>query len=623
MEPAQARPWKPTPYAVGAGSVKVMGVMFLRCHKRNKDGKQLRYWSVVENQRLRSGKVSQRTVLYLGDLNDQQRAAWRKSLDMLDENTASTDQYYLFPDDREIPEEVANGLRVKLSAMELHRPRPFGNCWLGCELWDTLELGRFWKELLPKGREHVPWPVVLELLVVNRLVEPGAEWWVHRHWFRESAMDELLGEDAAVAAKNRLYECLDLLLEHREALFRHLKERWSALFGVKYEVLLYDLTSTYFESPKEESDLAQYGYSRDKRSDCKQVVIALIITPEGFPLAYEVMPGNTSDRTTLPAFMAKIHELYGRAERIWIMDRGIPTENQLQDLKAAQPPVNYLAGTPRAQLRKYEKQLTDLPWQKIRDSVEVKLFREENELYVLARSEGRQAKERAMRRRKLARLLRTLRQLRKSRKNVLPRDQFLQRLGAAKSKAGRARGYVDMTLPAEGQPVDRQTFTFRLNKEKLKGAEFRDGHYLLRSNLSGDDPAKLWELYMQLVEIEAAFKSLKSDLVMRPIHHQLDHRILAHIFVCFMAYGLQVTLKKRLKKHASGLTPRAVLEKLATILMLEVHLPIEDGRKLILPRYTHPEKEHLLLLEKLNLTLPKQPPPRIRSAQAPSASPVL
>jgi transposase len=335
------------------------------------------------------------------------------------------------------------------------------------------------------------------------------------------------------------------------------------------------------------------------------------------------MPGNTSDKTTLPAFIARIHDLYGQADRIWIMDRGIPSEKQLRDLREAQPPVSYLVGTPRARLGKYEKQLTELPWQKIRENVEVKLFSEDNELYVLARSEGRQAKERAMRRRKLARLLRTLRQLRKSRKNPLPRDQFLQRLGAAKSKAGRARSFVDITLPAEGQPVDRQTFTFGLKKEKLKDAEFRDGHYLLRSNLSGDNPGKLWELYMQLVEIEAAFKSLKSELVMRPIHHQLDHRILAHIFVCFMAYCLQVTLKKRLKKHASGLTPHAVLEKLATILMLEVHLPIEDGRKLILPRYTQPEKEHLLVLEKLNLTLPKQPLPRIRAAQGASATPLL
>lgn len=597
--------------------------MFLRCHKRNKDGKLLRYWSVVENQRLRTGKVSQRNVLYLGELNDQPRAAWRKSMEALDENTASIDQYYLFPDDREIPEDVVNGLRVQLWAMELHRPRPFGNCWLACELWDALELGRFWKERLPHGREQVPWHLVLELLVVNRLVEPGAEWWVHRHWFRQSAMDELLGEDFAVAAKNRLYECLDHVLEHRQALFGHLKERWSALFGVKYEVLLYDLTSTYFESPKENSGIAEYGYSRDKRPDCKQVVIALIVTPEGFPLAYEVMPGSTSDRTTLPAFIEKIHSLYGQADRIWIMDRGIPTEKQLQDLRAAQPPVSYLVGTPRGHLGKYEKQLTQLPWQKIRDSVQVKLFHQGSELYVLARSDGRQAKEVAIRRRKLVKLLRALRELRKSRKNILSRDVFLQRLGAAKSKAGRARSFVKITLPAEGQSVDRQTFTFELNKEKLKRAEFRDGHYLLRSNLSADNPAKLWELYMQLVEIEAAFKSLKSDLMLRPIHHQLDHRILAHIFVSFMAYCLQVTLKKRLKKHADGLSPRAVLEKLATILMLEVHLPLEDGRKLILPRYTQPEKEHLLVLEKLKLKLPKQPPPRIRAAQIPKGGPVL
>jgi transposase len=342
-------------------------------------------------------------------------------------------------------------------------------------------------------------------------------------------------------------------------------------------------------------------------------VIALVITPEGFPLAYEVMDGNTSDRTTLGDFLKKIESLYGKARRVWVMDRGIPTEEILSEMRESQPEVFYLVGTPRGKITQYEKKWLDLPWQKVRDSVEVKLFADGEELFVLAKSEGRRAKEMAMRRRRLVRLLRKFRAMQRSGRS---RDQLLTRIGAVKTEAGRAFGFVQITLPDGDQAVTRQSFRFRVDKDKLKKAELRDGHYLLRSNLVAEDPAMLWERYIQLTQIEAVFRSMKSELGIRPIYHQLEQRVEAHILIAFLAYSLMVTLKHRLQAHASGLTPRAVLEKLATIQMLEVWLPTTDDRWLVMPRYTQPEADQAMLLHKLRLELPPQPSPRFKGEGA-------
>ena len=421
--------------------------------------------------------------------------------------------------------------------------------------------------------------------------------------------------------KDRLYRCLDRVVEHKAALFDHLKQRWQELFQARFDVLFYDLTSTYIEGEGEEIPKARYGYSRDKRFDCRQVVIALVVTPEGLPLAYEVMEGNTSDRTTLRSFLAKIEAQYGRARRVWVMDRGTPTEEVLEEMRDPERKVFYLVDTPRGKIRQYEKKWLELPWQKVRESVEVKLFAEGGELYVLAKSEGRRAKEQAMRRRKLVGLLKTLRKLRRS---CPARDQLLLRIGAAKKEAGRAFGFVPIHLPEEGEEVTRPTFTFHVDKEKLKKAERRDGHYLLRSNPVGEDPSVLWERYVQLTQIEAAFKTLKSELGLCPIDHQLEKRVEAHIFVAFLAYALSVTLKQRLEALVPGLTPRAVLEKLATIQMLDVCLPTTDGRWLIMPRYPQPEPDQQLMLHRLELTLPSQPPPRIKAQElSQTASPKL
>jgi transposase len=581
----------------------------LKVHRRQKDGKEHRYFSVVESRRVSRQRVVHRTVVYLGEINDSQQAAWRKTLEVFDEDKRDFATVSLFPDDREIAANDVDALQVKLGEMQLERPRAFGGCWLGCELWRQLGLDEFWQTKLPAGREDVPWERVLRLLVVNRLLEPGSEFRVHRQWFDQTAMAELLGTDFAVAEKDRLYRCLDRLLEHKPALFQHLRQRWQDLFATHFDVLFYDLTSTYFEGEAEEIEKAKRGDSRDRRPDCLQVIIALVITPEGFPLAYEVMDGNTSDRRTLRGFLDHIEKAYGQARRVWVMDWGIPTEALLAEMRDPSRQVFYLVGTPKGRVTQHEKKWLDLPWQQVRESVQVKLYEHEGELYVLAKSEGRQAKEKAIRRKRLARLLRKLRVMRHS----LPkRDQLLLRIGAAKKEAGRAFGFVTIRVPKADEEVTRQTFTFATNKNRLRQAEQRDGHYLLRSNLTGEDPAVLWERYVQLTHIEAAFKTMKSELGLRPIYHQLGHRVEAHILVAFLAYCLLVTLKNRLQALAPGLTPRAVLETLAPMQMLDVTFPTTDGRRLLMPRYTQPTPEQKLLLHQLQLTLPDQPPPRIQ-----------
>ena len=590
--------------------------MFLRSTRRKKDGKDHRYFSVVESHRVSGDKIVQRTVLYLGEINDAQQAAWRKTLEVFDEDRQDYRTLSLFPEDRSIPVDVVDSMQVRLSGLELRRPRPFGNCWLASEVWRQLGLTEFWQRHLPVGRESVSWEKVLRLLVVNRLLEPGSEFRLHRHWFVESAMDALLETDFAVAEKDRLYRCLDRIVAHKQELFVWLRQKWAELFQADFEVLLYDLTSTYFEGDMEECEKAKRGYSRDSRPDCAQVVIALIVTPDGFPLAYEVMDGNTSEQKTLKPFLEHIEKTYGQARRVWVMDRGIPTEATLAYMREHN--ISYLVGTPKGRINQHEKKWLNLDWQQVRDSVQVKLYEQDQELYVLARSDGRQAKEMAIRRKRLARLLRKLRAMRRS----LPsRDQLLLRIGAAKKEAGRAFGFVKLTLPAAGEPVTRQSFHFHTDKARLRQAEQRDGHYLLRSNLTAEDPAVLWTRYIQLTQIEAAFRSLKTDLGLRPIYHRLDRRVEAHIFVAFLAYCLQITLKNKLQIHAPGLTPTAVLEKLGTIQMIDVWIPTCDGRWLVLPRYTQPAKDLQMLMEKLQMALPAQPPPRITASAAATVAP--
>ena len=580
--------------------------MFLRQKIRKKDGKEHRYFSVVENQRVAGGRVVQRQVLYLGEINDTQQLAWRRSIEVFEDGASQPRTLSLFPED------CCEGLlpdtsivRLKLSQVRLCRPRQWGACWLALRLWRELQLDQFWAERLPASRKGTRWDDVLFVLAAYRLLAPGSEWRLHREWFAHSALVDLLGADFGLAEIHKLYACHDRLLAHKPALFEHLVGRWRDMFNASFDVLLYDLTSTYFEAnpPFPEGDKRRHGYSRDHRPDCVQVVIALVVTPEGLPLGYEVLSGNTADSTTLRGFLERIVRQYGKARRIWLMDRGIPTEAVLTEMRAADPPVRYLVGTPKGRLSRLEQELVEKPWQEARPGVQVKLLPQDGELYVFAESRDRVAKERAMRRRQLKWLWKRLGQLAAMK---LSREELLMKLGSARSQAPTAWRLVTITVAK-----DSATFSYQLDRDKLRQARRREGRYLLRTNLTEDDPAQLWRYYLQLVAVEQAFKSLKGDLAIRPIFHQQEARIEAHIFVAFLAYALHVTLGRRLHALAPGLTPRSVLEKFAAVQMIDVHVPTTDGRELVLTRYTEPEPELRLLLAKLRLDLPTQPPPKI------------
>jgi transposase len=590
--------------------------LFLRAHERKKNGKTYTYWSITESVRMASNKVIQRHVLYLGSLTAVQAQSWTQTVERANPPALSHSELpgLALASSKTLTPTEASAIGVRLNEFRLERPRQWGACWVALKIWHVLRLSEFWAPLLPPSREGTQWLHVLMTLVSYRLIDPGSEWRLHRQWFENSAVADLLDEDFSLAAKDTLYRCLDRLLKHRDALFVHLQKRWQDEFKVSFDVLLYDLTSTYFESdpPFPEGDKRRFGYSRDKRSDCVQVIIALVVSPEGYPLAYEVLPGNTADKSTLRTFLTRIEGLYGKAQRTWIMDRGVPTQAILEELQAPESQVKYLVGTPKGRLTKMESDLLPLPWQVVRSSVRVKLLPQDNEIYVYVESRDRLMKERAMRLRKLRILIKRLRGLQQA-KNPITRDALLIKLGGAKEEAGRVYHLLKLEIPESVEDV--RTFTFKLERDKYRQWRRREGRYLLRTNLTTADPGQLWEQYLLLTEIESAFKSLKDDLSIRPVYHQKEERIEAHIFVAYLAYCLQVTLKGKLKQVAGGLTPRAVLDKFASMQMMNVIFPTTDGDKeLVFQRYTHPEKDHLMLLTQLKWELPVQAPPTITNA---------
>jgi len=559
---------------------------------------------VVESRRL-GRRVVQKHVLYLGEVTDQQRSSWAQAVSVVDETSGECRQLSLIPEDRTISEREVDALQVRLSALRLEHPRQWGACWLADALWRELHLDRFFAERLGCSREDTAWEKVLRALTIYRLISPGSEWRMHRHWFATTALPDLLAVDERVAQPATLYRCHDQLLEHKEALFAHLRERWANLFAARYDILLYDLTSTYFECdvPEAADDPRHFGYSRDRRSDCVQVVIAMVVTPEGLPLAYEMMPGNTADKTTLLAMLALVKKRHGQIGRIWVMDRGIPTEAALAQMRACDPPLHYLVGTPKARLNRLEAALAERPWVEVRGQLRVKCVPEDGEVYVLTESPARVNKERAMRRRALKKYWQRLAELAQLKKPA--RDKLLLKLGKAQGEAGAAAQLVTVDVSASS------ALTYQLDRPKLREVRRREGRYLLRTNLTDYDPDVLWRYYMQLVFVEEAFRTLKGDLGLRPVFHQKPERIEAHLFVAFLAYCLSITLRQRLRGLAGGLMPRAVLEKLATIQMLDVRVPTTDGRELLLVRRTEPDQEVTLLLHQLGLTLPAQPPPKI------------
>ena len=553
----------------------------------------------------------QRQVLSLGELNDNQRAGWIRTIEAIWGEKPTARQLALFPDDREaLPIADYETVKVRLDKIELRRPREWGASWLGLYVWDMLELDTFWRGRLPSSRKGTSWLNMLKALVCYRLIDPGSEFRFHREWYVRSAIGDLLGEDYSLAQKDKAYRCLDLLLEHRDELFGFLKGQWGKLFEAKYDVLLYDLTSTYFESeppPPDAVSKKRFGYSRDKRSDCVQVVVALVLTPEGFPVAYEVYPGNTRDTATLGEFLDRIEKRYGKFRRTWLMDRGIPTEEMLE--KMSERGIDYLVDTPKGHLTRVEKPLLEKTWVEARENVRVKILQQESEFYVFVESQDRVAKERSMRRRRLKRLWASLSELR-NRKSIT-RDDLLMHIGAFKKEAGRDFRLVNISIPKPQEPVNENTFLFSLNRERLRQAYRREGRYLLRSNMQADAPETVWETYLLLTRIEQAFKDLKGSLSIRPLWHQLERRIEAHIFVSFLAFCLHTTLRNLARGRASGLTSEAIMEKLSSMQMIDVHLPTTDGRHIVMSRYTQPEKDVSLLLAQLGLTLPEQPPPKV------------
>jgi len=589
--------------------------MFLKRRVRHKDGKDHIYYSVCESLRVHGGRVIQRQVLHLGELNTTQIESWQRTLEIIDGDDSGRRLQRRFFADREGGAPAADDvIEIKLSSLRVREPRRFGDCWAGCRLWQELGLDAFWQQRLVDERGDVPWAKVLELLAVNRLLDPRSELFVHEKWFPQTAMDVLLDCDFAVAHKDRLYRCLDRIVEHKAALEQHLAAKWKDLFGASFDIILYDLTSTYFEGRAQAVAKAKRGYSRDHRPDCKQLVIALVVTAEGFPLTYEVFDGNRIDSTTLKDIVEAVETKHGKARRVWVFDRGITTEDNLQWLR--ERGACYLVGTPKPQLNAFEQHLTEQGWQKASGEVEVKLCPNDNDVYVLARSQGRVQKEHAMRRRVLKACVRDLVKLKRSvARGSLKDIKLIERRIAHLEERHRPMWRF---LKHCRYDETKQRIEWEWNRGKWQAAVNRDGAYLLRAHWPGQhSAAELWQTYVQLTEAEAAFRTMKSEIKVRPIWHQLGHRVEAHIMVAFLGYAMHVCLKKLAAKRAPSLSSWQVLQHLRKIVLVDVEFDTSDGRSLTLPRITIPEKEQAALLLQLGWTLPEQPPPRIRLQQVP------
>jgi transposase len=589
--------------------------MFLKRRTRSKDGKQHVYYSVCESLRVPSGRTVQRQLLHLGELNTTQHDSWQHTLDVLHED-GSRHQRRLFTDrEGAAPAGDDDVVEVKLSSFAVKQPRRFGDCWVGCHAWDRLGLRAFWEEQLGEELGEVAWAKVLELLAVNRLLAPRSELYVHEKWFAQTAMDLLLDTDHAVAGKDRLYRCLDRIVVHKPALEKHLAAKWRDLFGATFDVLLYDLTSTYFEGEAAEVTSAERGYSRDHRPDCLQVVLALVVTPEGFPLSYEVFPGNTLDRASLATILDAVEQKHGKARRVWVFDRGIVSEENLALLR--ERGAHYLVGTPKRKLQAYEQKLLDGPWTKASAEVAVPLVPENDEVYVLCRSAARKAKEKAMRWRWLRGLLGDLRALRRrvAQGQLKDPDLIQQAIGRLSERHPQAWRWVSVQYGAAhaGQSAG---VSWSWERDAFRRAVRTEGAYLLRAHWTQKDPAQLWTTYVQLTEAEAAFRTLKSELKVRPIWHWTEGRVQAHLMVAFLGYCLWVYLKKSCARVAPSLTPWALLDQLGRIVLVEVWFELRNGGTICLPRITQPEPAQAALLTQLEWTLPAQPPPRVYAAHA-------
>jgi transposase len=591
--------------------------MFLRPNRRMKDGKEHSYWSLVETVRAPDGP-RQRTLCYLGELNSSAQARWLKTMEVFNEQ-GETQQLKLFPSQIEPPANDPQVARVLLNKVRLDRTRQFGACWLGLQLWKRLELDRFFEEAVDEHAADVPWSRVAAVLAINRLCAPGSELAIEERWYPATALDDLLGIEEGKLNDTRLYRCLDRILPHKTKLERHLKQRYGELFGAEFDVLLYDLTSTYVEGAAEKNPMMRRGYSRDHRHDCEQMVIALIVNSEGFPFSYETFNGNRADVSTMETILRMVERKYGKARRIWVFDRGIVSEKNLAAIRKRGG--QYLVGTPRRQMKQFEAELLKDDWTQVRADVEVKKvpIPQGEETYILCRTAGRKEKEKAIRNRFSSRMEDALKRLAKAIETgrLKDRNKMERRLGRIQAGHPQVSDLYDVALR---DTRDGLRLQWSIKEDRKLWHGLREGAYMLRTNLQAGSAEELWSRYMQLTEAEASFRALKSELSIRPLFHQLEPRVKAHVLVAFLGYALWVTLKHLLKRrgaivpqpsvggvnNAQPLSAMKALALLSTLQSADIVLPTTDGRELRLRRITEPTAEQKALLQQFGLTLPER-----------------
>ena len=576
--------------------------MFLRKLRVHKDGKEHCYWSLVETVRTSDGP-RQHTLCYLGELNGSAHARWQKTVEVFNEQGEST-QLKLFPAEADAPPDP-NVVRVLLNKVRVERTRRFGDCYLGLELWKQLGLAEFFQRHLDVDEADVPWSRVAAVLAINRLCDPGSELAVEQHWYPSTALDDLLHIAPGKINDTRLYRCLDRLLPLKTQIEQQLKQRFGELFQAEFDVLLYDLTSTYVEGAAEQNPAMRRGYSRDHRPDCEQLVLALIVNPDGFPFSYELFDGNRADVSTVETILRTVERKHGKARRVWIFDRGVVSEGNLVAIR--QRGGQYLVGTPRSQLKQFEAELRKDDFEHIRPEVEVKQLQIPGgeETYILCRTAGRKEKEKAIRSRFATRIEKALAGLAKriAEGQLKDRDKMLLRLGRIQASHPQVADLYEMAVKDR---KEGPRLVWRQKPKQQQWREAREGAYLLRTNLTADSAAELWKKYMQLTEVEAAFRSLKSELALRPLFHQRERRVKAHVLVAFLGYALLVTLKHLLKRSASEYSPAQALKRLAEIYSVDIVLPTIEGREIWLRRITKLDHEQQRILHQLQLQLPER-----------------
>jgi transposase len=576
--------------------------MFLRKLRVHKDGKEHSYWSLVETVRTADGP-RQHTLCYLGELNGSAHARWQKTVEFFNEHGEST-QLKLFPCEAEVPDDP-NVARVLVKKVRVERARRFGDCFLGLELWKRLGLDEFFARHLDGDGADVAWSRVTAVLAINRLCAPGSELAVEQHWYPSTALDDLLHIAKDKINDTRLYRCLDRLLPLKSEIEKHLKQRFGELFQAEFDVLLYDLTSTYVEGAAEENPMMRRGYSRDHRPDCEQLVLALIVNADGFPFSYELFDGNRADVTTVEAILRTVERKHGKARRVWIFDRGVVSEENLVAIRKRGG--QYLVGTTRSKLKQFEQELLKDDFEKIRPEVEVKQIKIPGgeETYILCRTVGRKEKEKAIRSRFVAKIEKALTGLEQRIADGKLKDRGKMFMGLGRIQASHPQ-VADLYEMAIKDTQEGARLVWRQKPEQQQWLEAREGAYLLRTNLTVDGAADLWKKYMQLTEVEAAFRTLKSELAIRPLFHQLERRVKAHVLVAFLGYALLVTLKHLLKRGGSEYSPANVLKRLAELYSVDIVLPTVEGREIWLRRITKLDDQQQQILYQLQLPLPER-----------------